>query len=85
MLIPRTEHQGERPDWDCRVCGERWPCATAKAELAGQYQDFPHGLVLYLGSCLTEAIDDWAAGSGGTPVNVYERFLGWFATPEVAA
>lgn len=85
MLIPRTEHQGERPDWDCRVCGEPWPCVTGRAELAEQYQDFPHGLVLYLGSCLTEAIDDWAAGSGGMSANIYQRFLGWFATPEVAA
>ncbi|GAA2875136.1 hypothetical protein Acy02nite_36290 [Actinoplanes cyaneus] len=77
MLVPRTEHVGERPAWDCRVCGLPWPCATAKVELAEQYQKFPHGLAVYLGSCLIEAIDDCAAGSGGPPADLYDRFLGW--------
>lgn len=85
MLVPRTEHQGRRPDWDCLVCGRSWPCAIAKVELTEQYQKFPHGLAVYLGSCLIEAIDDWAAGSGGTPADLYERFLGWSETPGVAA
>lgn len=80
MLVPRTEHVGERPYWDCRACGEPWPCATAKAELTDQYRNFPHGLAVYLGSCLLEAIDDWAAGSGGPPPDLYERFLGWAGT-----
>ncbi|BEL05696.1 hypothetical protein Q0Z83_038870 [Actinoplanes sichuanensis] len=70
-----------RPDRDCRVCGEPWPCATAKVELGEQYRRFPHGLALFLGSCLAEAIDDWAAGVGGTPPDLYERFLGWPVVP----
>ena len=52
MLVPRTEHVGVRPHWDCRVCGGPWPCATAKVELAEQYQNFPHGLSVFLGSWL---------------------------------
>jgi hypothetical protein len=85
MLIPRTDHQGKRPDWDCRVCGEPWPCAVAKVELAEQYRRFPHGLSIVVESFLIEAIDDWAAGSGGTPPDLYERFLGWAEEPGVAA
>jgi hypothetical protein len=85
VLVPRTDHQGERPDWDCRVCGEPWPCAVAKVELAEQYQKFPHGLSVLLGSYLIEAIDDWAAGSSTVPAALYERFLGWADGPGVAA
>lgn len=81
MLVPRTEHQGERPSWDCRVCGQPWPCAVAKVELAEQYQRSPRGLGLYLGSCLIEAIDDWAAGSAGAPAHLFERFVGWSGEP----
>ncbi|GGN47060.1 hypothetical protein FHR83_007489 [Actinoplanes campanulatus] len=85
MLIPRTEHQGERPAWDCVVCGKPWPCAIAKVELVEQYQRFKNGLAIYLGSCLIDAIDDWAAGSGGPPPDLHERFLGWSNEPELAA
>jgi hypothetical protein len=85
VLVPRTEHQGKRPDWGCRVCGEPWPCAVAKVELAEQYQKFPQGLSIFIGSCLIEAIDDWAAGAGGTASDLYERFLGWADGPGIAA
>ncbi|KUL39304.1 hypothetical protein ADL15_09940 [Actinoplanes awajinensis subsp. mycoplanecinus] len=85
MLVPRTDHQGERPSWDCKVCGRPWPCAVAKVELAEQYQRFPHGLVVYLSSCLIDAIDDWAAVPGGLPPDLYERFLGWSDKPGLAA
>jgi hypothetical protein len=77
MLVPRTDHRGERPSWYCAVCSEPWPCPVAKVELAEQYQQFPRGLVLYLGSCLLEAIDDWIAGDGGSSLDLYERFMSW--------
>ncbi|BEL06392.1 hypothetical protein Q0Z83_045830 [Actinoplanes sichuanensis] len=77
MLVPRTDHQAERPLWDCTTCGEPWPCAVAKVELVEQYRDFPHGLAVLLGSFLVEAIDDWAAATSGPPADLYERFLGW--------
>lgn len=81
MLAPHTEHRGQRPDWDCRVCGQPWPCATAKVELSEQYQKFPHGLAVSLGSFLREAIDDCSAGHGGPPAGLYDRFLGWAEEP----
>ncbi|GAA0477623.1 hypothetical protein Aca07nite_72030 [Actinoplanes capillaceus] len=82
MLIPRTQHQATRPDWDCRVCGEAWPCATAKVELGEQFQMFPRGLALLLRSYLLEAIADWAAATSGLPPYLYERFLGWAGLTE---
>jgi hypothetical protein len=83
VLIPRTDHQGERPSWNCKVCGESWPCAVAKVELAEQYGTFPQGLAVLLRSYLIEAIDDWAAATGGPPADLYERFVGW-ANPGLA-
>ncbi len=77
MLVARTAHQGARPAWDCEVCGEPWPCAIAKVELADQYRGFPHGLLVLLASYLIEAIDDWAAATGGPPPDLYERFINW--------
>ncbi|GAB1641737.1 hypothetical protein KRMM14A1259_21600 [Krasilnikovia sp. MM14-A1259] len=77
MLMPRTDHQAERPSWDCRTCGRAWPCAAAKVELAEQYQGFPTGLTVYLASCLVEAIDDRAAGTDRAAADLYDRFLGW--------
>ena len=85
MLVPRTNHQAERPEWDCRTCGKPWPCATAKVELAQQYRRFPHGLAVLLGSYLVEAIDDWAAETGWPPPNLYARFLGWTDDPGAPA
>ncbi|MEV6350920.1 hypothetical protein [Actinoplanes sp. NPDC051851] len=49
--------------------------------MAEQYQKFPQGLSIYVGSCLVEAIDDWAAGFGRAPADLYERFLGWTDKP----
>ncbi|WP_239082288.1 hypothetical protein [Actinoplanes teichomyceticus] len=62
-----------------------WPCAVAKVELAEQYQRFPHGLSVVVGSFLIEAIDDWTAGPGMPPPDLYERFLGWAEPPGMAA
>ena len=85
MLVPRTAHQGERPAWDCKVCGEPWPCAVAKVELAEQYRKFQYGLSLLLGSYLIEAIDDYSARTSGGPPDLYGRFLGWIDDSELTA
>jgi hypothetical protein len=71
------EHTAERPDWTCRACGDPWPCAPAKVELTEDYRRFPSSLVVYLAAHLTDAIDDLAAGRGGIPPDLYDRFVGW--------
>ncbi|GGN93645.1 hypothetical protein GCM10010112_82100 [Actinoplanes lobatus] len=82
MLVPRTQHQGTRPGWDCQVCGQPWPCPTAKVELSEQYRNFPAGLSLLLHSFLIEAVDDWTADASGPPSDLYERFVGWVEPAE---
>ena len=84
MLLPRTEHVYARPSWDCRACGEPWPCAPAKVELAEQYRNVAM-LNLYLLSALREMIDDFACGpiKAHVPSGVYDRGLGWAAVLQV--
>lgn len=78
--MPRSEHVGGRPSWDCLACDHPWPCAAAKVELSEEYASDPGALALYLRSCLLAAIDDWAAGTGGSPSELYDRFLGWYSS-----
>jgi hypothetical protein len=76
VLIPRTEHDAGRPGWDCRVCGDPWPCASAKVDLVQQFAGGRTMLILFLSSCMVEAIDDLRC-TGGSPAQLYDRFLGW--------
>jgi hypothetical protein len=76
MLIARRDHDAERPTWDCRVCGQTWPCATAKVDLVEQFERGRTMLILFMGSCMVEAIDDLKS-AGGPPADLYDRFLGW--------
>lgn len=77
MLVPRTAHRPARPEWDCEVCGEPWPCAIGRVELLEQYSGWPFGLSLLLGSYLIEAINDYSAGQQPRPADLYERIIGW--------
>jgi hypothetical protein len=76
MLVPRTEHDADRPSWQCRVCDQPWPCANAKIDLVEQYHRSRMMLTLFMSSCMAEAIDDLRWGSG-SPAGLYDRFLGW--------
>ncbi len=75
--MPRTEHVADRPSWDCRVCGQPWPCPVAKCQLAEQYHRFPAGLSIFMASCLHEAIEDLAGSDASVPADLFERFLTW--------
>ncbi len=80
MLVPRTEHIAARPSWNCMICARPWPCLTAKKALREQYV-WPTGLGLFMASCLYEAIESYSATRQPVPTDLYERFLGWIATP----
>jgi hypothetical protein len=79
MLVPRTPHQPNRPTWDCLACGEPWPCAPGKVELAEQGAVHRRSLRLYLESCAIDMIDDRADGHRARPRDnaIYDRILGW--------
>ncbi|MBO3741703.1 hypothetical protein [Actinoplanes flavus] len=80
MATPTTEtaeHVPVRPSWDCRVCPEPWPCASARATLLDEYRAFPSVLLIYLTSQMWDAIDDALAQGQPELRNFHERFISW--------
>lgn len=77
VFVPLTEHTMTRPSWDCRNCGQPWPCANAKIDLAEEYARFPTATIVYLSTAFDEAGGDLADAAGHFPVDLYERFLAW--------
>ena len=71
------EHTCARPRWDCRACGNSWPCADAKAELLREFRTFPSDLRTFLAGQMCDAIDDLTVHGGPVPPDLYGRFLGW--------
>ncbi|MFC4063668.1 hypothetical protein [Actinoplanes subglobosus] len=87
MLTPRTEHQPNRPSWNCRKCEEAWPCAPGKVELAEQYMN-RNILFLYLASAAIEMLEDvyGERTTGVLPGVIRKRVIAWAdalrSTPE---
>jgi hypothetical protein len=71
------EHVGQRPNWDCRVCAQPWPCAIAKVELRAEFRNFPSVLNIYMTAQMYDAASDFMAHGAGLPADLYERFLSW--------
>jgi hypothetical protein len=71
------EHAGQRPNWDCRVCGQPWPCAIAKGELRAEFHNFPSVLSIYMSAKMVDAASDFMDHGAGPPADLYERFLSW--------
>jgi hypothetical protein len=72
-----AEHVGQRPNWDCRICAEPWPCAVAKGELVVEFRNFPSVLSIYMSAQMYDAANDFMAHGAGPPADLYERFLSW--------
>ncbi|MBB2942224.1 hypothetical protein FB565_001937 [Actinoplanes lutulentus] len=70
------DHTHVRPQWDCRVCGQPWPCPEARTGLLDEYRVFPSLLKIYLTALMYDALDDLTV-NGESPPNLYERFLAW--------
>jgi hypothetical protein len=75
--VQQTEHLHGRPTWDCRACGEPWPCANAKTGLAMEFQRFPSVLAIYMAAQMHDALLDLTAHGAPPPPDLYERFLAW--------
>ena len=72
MVNWMSDHEPERPSWDCDTCARPWPCDPAREHLAS-----------YLGR-VALAVHMWerldlAAGDLRTlpPSELFERFLSW--------
>ena len=72
----KREHVPRRPAWECRRCGETWPCAGAKTDLLTEYADCLGQLVLYLALQKWDAFEDYATSSA-VPPDLDERFIDW--------
>ncbi|GLY06126.1 MULTISPECIES: hypothetical protein [Actinoplanes] len=75
-VIQAVEHMAERPSWDCRECGQSWPCAPARDDLAGS--DDRIWLAMYMSGNLDQAMGDLVPAS---PAVMFDRFLGWLQQP----
>lgn len=66
-------HLARRPEWDCAVCGQQWPCRPGQADLLAQYADDRVGLLVYLAGLLVDAVQEIP----GPPDRLLDRFLRW--------
>jgi hypothetical protein len=71
-IAAEGEHVAERPSWDCRACGNPWPCDPAREALVTEMDRVT--LAIYMWSNLEEAAMDMPRG----PVSeLFERFIRW--------
>lgn len=67
-----AEHVRERPSWECRSCGEAWPCLSARVILAAESDRISLGL--YMAGHLEQAVSDLPRRP---PHEMFDRFLRW--------
>lgn len=67
-----VEHLWERPSWECRNCGDPWPCEPARVILAAESDRV--SLALYMSGHLEQAVADL---SKRPPHEMFDRFLRW--------
>ena len=75
--IQLVEHLHARPDWECRICQQPWPCANAKTSLLSEFRGCPSVLTIYLFSQMYVALDDLTSHGEPAPDDLYERFMSW--------
>lgn len=66
------EHMAARPTWDCRTCGEAWPCEVAQKQMIGEMD--PTQLRIFVWMQMEEAAEDIPGMKAG---EMFERFLAW--------
>lgn len=72
-----SDHEPERPSWDCDTCGRPWPCDPAREHLAA-----------YLGRIalavhMWERLDEASGDLRQVPASeLFERFLAWTRASE---
>ncbi|GIE77546.1 hypothetical protein Aph02nite_34960 [Actinoplanes philippinensis] len=67
-----AEHVCERPSWECRACGDPWPCAPARASLSDGADRVM--LTMYMWGHLDRAMTELPPGP---PTELFDRFLRW--------
>jgi hypothetical protein len=76
MMLWDAEHEPEKPSWDCKCCGQPWPCDPAREHM-----------MMYLGRTalaihMWERLDEAAGDLQRLPAGeLFERFLSWTRVP----
>ncbi|MGX6607241.1 hypothetical protein ACWKSP_34720 [Micromonosporaceae bacterium Da 78-11] len=83
--VNQADHLNNRPGWDCRACGQPWPCANAKADLLIEFRKFPSVLRIYMSAQMYDALNDLTSRGEPVPPDLYERFLAWARKPHLVA
>lgn len=69
------DHTADRSSWDCRVCGQPWPCAPGKVALAEEFLTCPSLLIMFLVSTFYEAQESYPCRE--LPTDLFERIVMW--------
>ncbi|MEO3778458.1 flavin reductase [Micromonospora sp. B11E3] len=78
MARPTVPHTPMRPLWRCRNCGAEWPCQPARLSLLSEYRGNRTALLVYLGTLMAEARDQFAQlHDQAVPPDLTDRFLTW--------
>jgi hypothetical protein len=67
-----VDHTADRPSWDCRCCGQPWPCDPAREALIAEMDRVQ--LAIYMWVNLEEAVQDMPKGPAD---ELFERFIKW--------
>jgi hypothetical protein len=65
-------HTAERPSWDCRSCGNPWPCDHARERLVTTMDRID--LAISMWASLEVACSDIP---DGPPAELFDRFIKW--------
>jgi hypothetical protein len=67
-----SDHEPQKPSWDCGTCGKPWPCDPAREHMAAYLGRV--ALAVYMCQRLDEAAGDLR---NVPPSELFERFLSW--------
>jgi hypothetical protein len=72
-----SEHQPNRPFWDCKQCGQEWPCEPAR-----EYLVRTTGSGLNLAMLMWTHLEHYALDAGQGPLRgAFDRFIAWTRRP----
>lgn len=75
----QTDHQPDRPAWNCLECTHLWPCSSVRDQLLAYFAD-PHGDIQYskVGAYLALHMSEAMPELPNQPSHkIHDRFVGW--------
>jgi hypothetical protein len=72
MSAEPSDHLPARPSWDCRVCGQPWPCVPAREKLSRERGRVEIAVLMW------DYIEEAARDMPQSPASeLFDRFLRW--------